>query len=309
MRGEIIGVWSEMWREVWSKLAKHPNFAPQIFCDLYAEYVDEPTSPKTPLEEGVELDDYGVLPKATLDAYKAELDKYTERLRAHNDAASIPDIARKSLQTAIKRQSIKESEAIAFLEEAHDIIEAYGEPNLVRKYFRLIEVFIEKYSLRYDLRRPFSLHPTLPGVFARLISDLRKTTARDAHLNGLMHEFEDAIRDLKADQSSTKIKTCIHKQMILLEAIAGRCDGVTASTLGDMCNQVNTWPHVTIKEAMKKLYGFSSNYPGIRHAGNPASALREIEMRDLVAVSVMLAGFAPYLDNGLNSETIYRGGG
>lgn len=309
MRGEIIGVRSEMWREVWSKLAKHPNFAPQILCDLYSEYVDAPTPPNSPIEAGVEPDEDGVFPQEALDAHNAELENYNQLLRVHTDAASIPDVARKSLRTALKGQSIKESEAIDFLEEAHGIIEGYGEPNLVRRYFSLVEDFIKKYSLRYDLRRPFSLHPTLPGVFARLISDLRNATSQDAHLNGLMHEFEEAIRDLKADQSSAKIKTCIHKQMNLLEAIAGRCDGVTAATLGDMCNQVNTWPHATIKEAMKKLYGFSSNYPGIRHGGNPASALREIEMRDLVAVSVMLAGFAPYLSNGLNSENIYRGGG
>ena len=74
-----------------------------------------------------------------------------------------------------------------------------------------------------------------------------------------------------------------------------------------MCNQLDTWPHVTVREAMKKLYGFASNYPGIRHAGNPASALRDIEMRDMVAVTVLLAGFAPYLAHLLNSNDIYSG--
>ena len=59
---------------------------------------------------------------------------------------------------------------------------------------------------------------------------------------------------------------------------------------------------------MKKLYGFSSNYPGIRHAGNPDAALREIEMRDMVAMSALLAGFAPYLTETFDHEKIYRGG-
>lgn len=277
MRGEIIDVWSEMWRQVWRKLADHKDAPDDLFCELYRELN---TSRIEPLDPATELAAIVDDPNQALVAF---------RKTKQNELAG-------------------ERALIDFLERTHSAIEDFGEANLVRKYFRLIEDFIKKYSLHFDLRRPFSLHPTLPSVFARLISDLREATAQDAHLNGLMHELEEAIRDLKADQSSAKIKTCIHKQMNLLEGITRHCDGVTAGSLGDMCNQVNTWPHATLKEAMKKLYGFSSDYPGIRHGGNPASALREIEMRDLVVVSVMLAGFALYLSNGLNSETIYRGG-
>ena len=59
---------------------------------------------------------------------------------------------------------------------------------------------------------------------------------------------------------------------------------------------------------MKSLYKFSCDYPGIRHAGNPATALRPIEMRDMVAMSILLAGFAPYLSYQLDAEAVYRGG-
>lgn len=100
----------------------------------------------------------------------------------------------------------------------------------------------------------------------------------------------------------------MHKQMILLEAMAGRFPGVTNATLGQMCDQVDTWPHATIRDALKKLYGFSSDYPGIRHAGNPQGAYRDIEMRDMVAVSVLLTGFAPYLTHSLDPVQIYGGG-
>lgn len=37
MRGEIIGVWSETWREIWSKLAKHPDAPEDLFCELFRE--------------------------------------------------------------------------------------------------------------------------------------------------------------------------------------------------------------------------------------------------------------------------------
>lgn len=278
MRGEVIGVWSEMWRHVWRKLADHKDAPDDLFCELFRELSGFRV---TPLDEATQLAAIVDDPEQSLVAFRQS-----------------------------KANELKGERAlIDFLERAHGVIEDFGEPNLVRKYFSLIEDFIEKYSLRYDLRRPFSLHPTLPGVFAHLMRDLRNVTAQDAHLNTLMHEFEEAIRDLKADQSSGRIKICIQKQMNLLEAIGCQANGVTANTLGRICDQVGTWPHAKVKDALKDLYGFSSDYPGIRHGGTQANAIRNIEMRDLVAVSVMLAGFAPYLADGLNSENIYRGGG
>ena len=58
---------------------------------------------------------------------------------------------------------------------------------------------------------------------------------------------------------------------------------------------------------MKNLYGFASDYPGIRHGGTPANALRAIEMRDLIAMSILLAGFTPYLSDQFNADVVYRG--
>ena len=55
------------------------------------------------------------------------------------------------------------------------------------------------------------------------------------------------------------------------------------------------------------LYKFTCNYPGIRHAGTPSNALRTIEMRDMVALSILLAGFTPYLTDQFNADAVYRG--
>lgn len=276
MRGEIIGVWSETWRELWSKLEKHPDAPKDLFCELYRELVGALTDP----------------PDVTSLA----------------DIVDNPKQARKTFQKT-KADSLKgELALVAFLERAHNVVTDLGGDPLANKYFQLLESFLTKYSLRYDLRRPLSLHPTLPGVFSRLIRELKDASDRDAALRTLMLEFEDAVRDLHASTTSGKIKTCIQKQVNLLEAMGSRCPGVTGNTLGRICEQVNTWPHAKLMEAMKNMYGFASDYPGIRHGGNLAHQLREIEMRDLVAVSVVLAGFAPYLTDQINSDTVYRGG-
>lgn len=97
-------------------------------------------------------------------------------------------------------------------------------------------------------------------------------------LAGFIEKFS-----LRHDCSDGRIKTCIQKPVNLLEAIGRAAPGVTGTTLGAICNQVGTWPHDKLKEAMKDLYDFASDYPGIRHGGTPANALRAVDMRDMVA--------------------------
>lgn len=196
---------------------------------------------------------------------------------------------------------------VAFFEAAHSALDELAGDELSNRYFNLLAIFIDKFSLRYDLRRPCTLCPTLPGVFASLVRDLRVASAQDAHLDALVKEFQDALRDLRRDCSDGRIKTCIQKQVNLLEAIGRMTPGVTESELGGICNQVSTWPHSAIKAALKNLYGFAPDYPGIRHGGNPAGALRAIEMRDMIAISILLAGFTPYLAAQLNADSVYRG--
>jgi hypothetical protein len=127
-------------------------------------------------------------------------------------------------------------------------------------------------------------------------------------LDALMKEFENAVRDLRHDCSDGRIKTCIQKQVNLLEAIGRTARGVTGTTLGAISNQVGTWPHNKLKEAMKDLYGFASDYPGIRHGGTPANALRVVDMRDMVAMSILLTGFTPYLESRLSADAMFGGG-
>ena len=200
-----------------------------------------------------------------------------------------------------------ERSIIAFLEACHATLDDFGGDNLSNSYFNLLSAFIEKFSLRYDLRRPCQLCPTLPGVFTSLIRDLKEATRQDAHLNSLMQDFEISIRDLRTDCSDSRIRTCMTRQVNLLEAFGSRFPGVNATTVGAICNAVGTWPHESVKDAMKNLYKFTCDYPGIRHAGTPSSAIRPIDMRDMIAMSILLAGFMPYLTDQLNVDAVYRG--
>lgn len=275
MRGELLDVWSETGREIWLPLMDHEGVPDDIFCELYRALAPALTSRPS--------------------------------IEALSDIIDDPAQSRQAFEKTSANDIAGERAAVTFVEAAHSALDELAGDELSNRYFNLLATFINKFSLRYDLRRPCTLCPTLPGVFASLVRDLRVLTGRDAHLDALMKDFENAVRDLRHDCSDGRIKTCIQKQMNLLEAIGRTAPGVTGTTLGVICNQVGTWPHEKLRDAMKNLYGFASDYPGIRHAGTPANALRTVDMRDMVAMSILLAGFTPYLSNGLNADVVYRG--
>ena len=275
MRGEFVGVWPELWGAVWLPLLEEHEVESDIFCELYRE----------------------------LDA--ALTTTFTAEQLA--DIIDDPAQAEEAFQNATADDLRGERATVAFLEAAFDSLEEFGGDELSNAYFGLLESVIEKYSLRYDLRRPCLLCPTVPGVFANLMRDLRDATSQNPHLDGLMKDFEEAVRDLRQDASDSRIRTVMVKQVNLLEAMGSMAPGVTENTVGKICGQVNTWPHKKVKEAMQCLYSFTCNYPGIRHSGDPNSALRTIEMRDMVSMSILLAGFMPYLTDQVDAEVIYRG--
>lgn len=275
MRGEFIGVWSETWREIWLPLIDHEDVPEDIFCELYRALA--PTLKNQPSVEALA------------------------------DIIDNPVQSREAFENTGANDFAGERALVTFLEAGHSALDELAGDQLSNRYFNLLAGLIDKFSLRYDLRRPCTLCPTLPGVFASLVRDLRVLTSQDAHLDTLMKDFENAVRDLRHDCSEGRIKTSIQKQVNLLEAIGRTVPGVTGTTLGVICNQVGTWPHEKLKEAMKDLYSFASDYPGIRHGGTPANALRAVDMRDMVAMSILLAGFTPYLSSAINADNVYRG--
>ena len=281
MRSEFVGVWSEMWREVWLPLIDQPlregedGVPEDIFCELYREVAR---------------------------ALKAQ-----PSIEALADVIDDPVQSREAFEKTTAADLTSERAVVTFLEAAHAALDDLGGDDLTNRYFNLLSGFIDKFSLRYDLRRPCTLCPTLPGVFASLIHELRLLTSQDPNLDQLMKDYEDAVRDLRFGSSDGRIKTCISKQFMLLEGIGAVDPNVTKTTLGGMCEELTSWPHATLKEALKKLYGFASDYPGIRHGSRAQGAIRPIEMRDMVAMSILLIGFTPYLESRLSADAIYGG--
>lgn len=280
MRSEFVGVWSEMWREVWLPLIDQPlregedSVPEDIFCELYREIAKALKTPPS--------------------------------IEALADVIDDPVQSRETFEKTMAADLTGERVVVKFLEAAHVVLDDLGGDDLSNRYFNLLSGFIEKFSLRYDLRRPCILCPTLPGVFASLVRDLRAITSQDTHLDSLMKDFEESVRDLRIDCSDRRIKTSIQKQVNLLEALGRVHPGVKRKTLGAISKQIENWPHEDVMFALQSLYTFTCDYPGIRHGGTSTSALRTVDMRDMVAMSILLIGFAPYLTHGLNPDVVYR---
>jgi hypothetical protein len=270
MRGEFIGVWSETWEAIWRPLTEDGEIPADVYCDLYRELSSAFAEPPSVEALADIIDDHQQSRQALIDSKHARF----------------------SSERALVR----------FFEAAHDVLEDIQGDELANRYFVLLNDFIEKYSLGYSLRRPCALSPTLSGMFADLACALKRLADTDEHLASLYRAHDEAVRDLRLGATEERIKTCVSKQFMLLEAIASVAGGVGGQTLGEMCNNITTWPHATIKDSLKKLYGFSSDYPGIRHAGNPAGKLRRMETRDLAALSILLMGYSPYLTSALETN-------
>lgn len=275
MRGEFMGVWTATLTDIWDVLANQEIAPDDLFCELYREMSS---------------------------AFKV-------RLKPEQLAGIIDDPiqSREAFQRVTADAFEGEKSLVIFLEGVNEVLDELVGDALANLYYNLLTTFIEKFSLRYDLRRPCTLCPTLEGMFASLVRDLEMATSRDAHLDSLMKDFDASIRDLRIDCSDRRIKTCIQKQINLLEAIGRSYPGVTRRTLGAICDQLGTWPHEKVKDAMKNLYTFTCDYPGIRHGGTRASSKRDIDMRDMVAMSILLLGFTPYLSDKLDADAVYRG--
>lgn len=308
MNGELILVWSRTWQEVWLRLAKSSKAPDDLFIELVRGIATAPQLPASPSPPSAEsFDANGELVDVAVIQARNEYDearsRYAEYRQAYEIALNSEDEARAFFRRLLGEIK-SEADALDFLEEAYEILLAFGDEGLTDRFRSLVDKFIANFNLRYALRDEFSLHATIPGVFSKLISEIRRIAVEDAHLSNLLSEFEEAFADLKLNRTQARMKTCLQKQFNLLEALGRRCPNVTEATLGAMCNQLDL-PHVTIKEIGKKLYGFGSSYPGVRHAGDASSAIRQLDMRDFVSLSLMLASFSPYVTHGLDSDRCY----
>ena len=281
MRGELIGVWSDTWREVWLPLIDHEDVPDDIFCELYQVLAGDPERP-------------GAL-------------KTTPSVEELADIVDNPIQSRETFESVTEADLADERALVGFFESAHEALDDLGGDKLSNRYFNLLDEFIDKFSIRYDLRRPCTLCPTLPGMFTSLVRQLDSLSTTDQNIAKRLRDFKEALQDLRLGQTEGRVANCVLKQVMFLEAIASASGGVTGTDLAALCRALDQWPHPAVRQSLLSLYGFASDFPGVRH-GTPSDGMkRDIDMRDMVAVSILLTGFTPYLESRLSAESIFGG--
>ncbi len=196
-----------------------------------------------------------------------------------------------------------ESSVVHLLEEVYEVITDYEIPGFSNLYRRLLNTTLSKFNLRYRLDEPCVLRFLLPGSFTNLYTELHRLNIGNAHLASLLVDFEKAFDQYARSQDPTDLKTSIHKVSNYAEGLASATRG-TPGTLGALCDQLTDWPHDKVKEALKDLYKFCSDYPGIRHGGNPAGVRRNLATRDVTLACLLVISFTGYLTPQMDEKQV-----
>lgn len=282
-----------MWTDLWARLQLSAADDDREFF-----WLEE----RVPLPEGFDPHDdlYSEIFRA---AYKS----LSKEILADLDISELigsPELAVDFLMNLSGYDFASEYSIIQFLEAVLDTLAEFDDV-LPGRYLALMEYFIQKYSLRYVLLDQGKIYPSVTGIFSELMLRVEGIANENEHLSSLKEEMHSALYAIKGESSQANVKIFVHKLFNLSEALACGRPEVKDKTLGGACNQIQSWPHSAVRSSLSSLYGFASDYPGMRHAGSPESKLRDLDMRDLVSMSIILAGYMPYLSDELACNDIY----
>jgi hypothetical protein len=302
MRGEFLRAWTYMWPEVWQRLTKHPDGGQEILCEVYEAIEELPSR----LREG----------QTRPTVFKAPVaDEADLTIR------NTPDAAAQFFQRLAGRRFRSEKHAIQAIERIAIALEESYPTGVAQRFKSLIKSFVRRHGLHYRIGAPLSFRPSIAGITCGLISQVEQMGDADPAFGQLVSECQEAFDDLKHGPTEARVKSCIGKQMNVAEAIArkhcqsnkiqvmqwrnGQQVAALNPALSAMSNELGTWPHIELKNSLRKFYEFTNDYPGIRHPGNRNSAIRPLALRDAVAGLVLTIGFAAYLTDAFDHGRIY----
>lgn len=238
--------------------------------------------------------------------YRRSLDFFRKRPRSQDidEIVNSPELAVSAFQLIQGKQFRDETAVVQYLEQANVLITDINSKILLRRYYEYVRKFMMKYNLRYELASPFALRVRLPAVYADIYEHLREANTTNSHLAGLMNDFEISFSDFVRSRTHRDLRASLARASNYAEGIASASVGTPGGTLGRMCDQLAVWPHNAVRDAVKNLYQFCSDYPAIRHAGNPTNRIRDLEVKDTIIVSALFFAASGYLQNGLRLEDV-----
>lgn len=263
--------WERLHRDVWNSVEKSVS-AP---ADMYVE----------------------LLRVRLLKLGRDELDK-PENFEALNN----PEIAKERFKNLSPPAS--EKECVSTLESYFDVLQQFG-TQVAAKYKEKLMQWVLEHNLRYRVTPDCKMQLTIQGLLVAQYEFLMKSFAGNTHR-------EDAIRDLENSLSKLsdldEVRNCIRNASNLLEGIVIDKSSIPANSLTSAlpgCRGV--FPHNSLKQCLENIYKFCSDYPNLRHSGNPASSLRNLKKDDALLMLALTIGFGTFVHNNDASEKILEG--
>lgn len=282
MTGGFIASWPYVGEEIFRRLAELDDepVSSDVFADIARTLAD-----KLGRRLARSLDDRA----ESFAAFRAPIDELQDEQHIHRalevlEAIVLPDFA-------------IEADILNALESVHELLSDEYSPDLAKAFADLVAAFIRKFNLAYKLRPPFRLLPLISGQAARIYDNIQQCTGPYGDHPELWEAFEEAYHHFVRNNGDRK--TPIHKITSYLEAVAADHLSIKRDSLGDLLKiyeEKALFPHKgTIKTSLSTLYGFTSDFPGIRHPGNPAARNRELREDDTLMLSFLLFVWSGYL--------------
>ena len=140
--------------------------------------------------------------------------------------------------------------------------------------------------------------PTVMPRFSRESGEATQQaieTLNEAGMGGALTHLRDAAEHIRLKQYGDSIEDSIHA----VESVARKIDSKANKTLApalDSLEKAKLLKHPALKEAFKKLYGYTSDEQGIRHALLEKSS-PDVGLDEAVFMFGTCASFAAYLVN------------
>ena len=266
--------WPHTMRYIWTPLFRRHSSPPDLSIELLRAMLD------TRRDKPVYL---------TPDALHA-IDR--------DQALSSPDAAKGALRR-VRPRSFKDSAAVAaFFAVADEVAGEFDDATLNDDYRQRLARFVARYNLPYTLDHPpLRLRPRFPSAMEDGYRVLERLAAADEHRAAALDGFvRNWTRFVEANEDGHLESTAASVER-LAEAYLGQHLG-TSGSLGKLIKvyqKKEKFPHRAFGDAVEQLFGFCSNYPNIRHAGNPGSKARDLERRDVALVCFVVFSLLGYI--------------
>jgi hypothetical protein len=200
---------------------------------------------------------------------------------------------------------VDEQICIKLLEDFYETLSRLQNVTISQKYRERLTKFVETHNFRYTVTQDCKIQLSIQGILMSLLLRLQKSIENNEPRNECMKELETCIARLSDSQEE---RNCIRIASNLIEGVAIDKANKGSTTLGaaiESCRDL--FPHTSLKDCIKKLYEFCSDYPNLRHAGRVSRRLRNIKKDDALLTAALAISFASYIASHDDGQSVIVG--